>query len=65
MLVVNFGSGWIAAFNGFTCQFIGFMRNPDNSLLTIDGVWSLAFGNRWWRGSLHDAVLLRRNQGRK
>lgn len=45
ILVGNFGSGWIAAFNGFTRQFIGFVRNPDNSLLTIDGLWSLTFGN--------------------
>ena len=45
ILVGNFGSGWIAAFNGFTREFIGFMKNPDNSLVTIDGLWSLTFGN--------------------
>ena len=45
ILVGNFGSGWIAAFNGFTYKFEGFLRNPDNSLLTIDGLWSLTFGN--------------------
>ena len=45
ILVGNFRSGWIAAFNGFTRKFIGFVRNPDNSLLTIDGLWSLTFGN--------------------
>lgn len=45
ILVGNFGSGWIAAFNGFTHKFIGFMKNPDDSILTIDGLWSLAFGN--------------------
>jgi len=45
ILVGNFGSGQIAAFNGFTRQFIGFMRNPNNSILTIDGLWSLTFGN--------------------
>jgi uncharacterized protein (TIGR03118 family) len=45
ILVGNFRSGWIAAFNGFTHEFIGFVRNPDNSLLTIDGVWALTFGN--------------------
>ena len=45
ILVGNFGSGWIAAFNGFTHKFIGFMQNPDNSLVTIDGLWSLTFGN--------------------
>ncbi|HME13068.1 MAG TPA: TIGR03118 family protein [Candidatus Acidoferrum sp.] len=45
ILVGNFGSGWVAAFNGFTHKFIGFVQNPDNSLLTIDGLWSLTFGN--------------------
>jgi uncharacterized protein (TIGR03118 family) len=45
ILVGNFGSGWVAAYNGFTKEFIGFVRNPDNSILTIDGLWSLTFGN--------------------
>jgi uncharacterized protein (TIGR03118 family) len=45
ILVGNFGSGWIAAFNGFTHKFIGFMKNTDDSLVTIDGLWSLTFGN--------------------
>ena len=45
ILVGNFRSGWIAAFNGFTHKFIGFLKNPDGSLVTIDGLWSLTFGN--------------------
>jgi uncharacterized protein (TIGR03118 family) len=45
ILVGNFGSGWVAAFDGFTHQFLGFLKNPDDSLLTIDGLWSLTFGN--------------------
>jgi uncharacterized protein (TIGR03118 family) len=45
ILVGNFRSGWIAAFNGFTRKFIGWVRNPDDSLVTIDGLWSLTFGN--------------------
>jgi uncharacterized protein (TIGR03118 family) len=45
ILVGNFRSGWIAAFNGFTHKFLGFLRNADNSLITIDGLWSLTFGN--------------------
>jgi uncharacterized protein (TIGR03118 family) len=45
ILVGNFRSGWIAAFNGFTHKFIGWVRNADNSLVTIDGLWSLTFGN--------------------
>jgi uncharacterized protein (TIGR03118 family) len=45
ILVGNFRSGWIAAFNGFTHKFIGWVRNHDDSLVTIDGLWSLTFGN--------------------
>lgn len=45
ILVGNFRSGWIAAFNGFTHKFIGWVRNPDNSLMFIDGLWSLTFAN--------------------
>jgi len=45
ILVGNFGSGRIAAFNGFTHKFIGFVKNPDDSILAIDGLWSLTFGN--------------------
>ncbi len=45
ILVGNFGNGWIAAYNGFTYKFIGLMKNPDDSILTIDGLWSLTFGN--------------------
>jgi uncharacterized protein (TIGR03118 family) len=45
ILVGNFESGWIAAYNGFTHKFIGFVQNSDNSVVTIDGLWSLTFGN--------------------
>jgi len=45
ILVGNFGNGWVAAFNGFTYKFEGFLQNPDNSLVFIDGLWSLTFGN--------------------
>ena len=51
ILVGNFRSGWIAAFNGFTKKFIGFVKNPDNSLVTIGGLWSLTFGNNGNGGS--------------
>jgi uncharacterized protein (TIGR03118 family) len=51
ILVGNFRSGWIAAFNGFTKKFIDFVRNPDGSLVTIDGLWSLTFGNNGNAGS--------------
>lgn len=51
ILVGNFRSGWIAAFNGFNKKFIGFMKNEKGSLVFIDGIWSLAFGNNGGAGS--------------
>jgi uncharacterized protein (TIGR03118 family) len=45
ILVGNFGSGWIAAYNGFTGEFIDFMRDHEGNLVGIDGLWALAFGN--------------------
>jgi uncharacterized protein (TIGR03118 family) len=46
ILVGNFGSGKIAAFNGFTYKFMGFLKNSgDDSVMTIDGLWAIAFGN--------------------
>src|SRR5258708_34083212 len=51
ILVGNFRSGWIAAFNGFSKRFIDFVRNPDGSLVTIGGLWSLTFGNNGSAGS--------------
>src|SRR6267154_331105 len=51
ILVGNFRSGWISAFNGFTKRFIGFVQTPDNKLVTIGGLWSLTFGNNGSAGS--------------
>jgi uncharacterized protein (TIGR03118 family) len=45
ILVGNFGSGQIAAFNGFTHKFMGFVKSADDSVLSIDGLWSITFGN--------------------
>jgi uncharacterized protein (TIGR03118 family) len=45
ILVGNFGSGWIAAYNGFTGKFEGLMKDTNDKTLTIDGLWALAFGN--------------------
>jgi uncharacterized protein (TIGR03118 family) len=44
LLVGMFGSGQIAAFNPVNGRFIGLMKKPDNSILSIDGLWALAFG---------------------
>src|SRR5260221_1138634 len=51
ILVRHFRSCWIAAFNGFTQRFIGFVLKPDNSRIFIDGIWSLTFGNNGAAGS--------------
>ena len=45
LLVGNFRSGTIAAFNPLTGRFLGTVLNADGSATTIDGLWALAFGN--------------------
>src|SRR5438034_2235363 len=44
LLVGMFGSGQIAAFNPVSHRFIGLMRNPDDSVLSIEGLWAIEFG---------------------
>ena len=51
ILVGNLGSGKIAAFNPVSYQFRGFLRNPDNSVMKIDGLWAISFGNNAQAGS--------------
>ncbi len=50
ILVGNFGSGKIAAFNG-KGKFKGFMSNQRGKALVINGLWGLAFGNGSQAGS--------------
>jgi uncharacterized protein (TIGR03118 family) len=45
VLIGNFGDGTIAAFNPVTGSFMGNMLNPEGSVLKIDGLWALGFGN--------------------
>jgi uncharacterized protein (TIGR03118 family) len=45
VLVGNFGSGTIAAYNAVTGQFLGNMLTPNGGVLAIEGLWGLAFGN--------------------
>lgn len=44
VLVANFGSGQIAAFDATSGQFVGMMRGKRKPI-TIDGLWGLGFGN--------------------
>ena len=45
LLVGNFGSGRIAAFNPNTGNFQGLLRGPHGVPIAIDGLWGLGFGN--------------------
>jgi uncharacterized protein (TIGR03118 family) len=45
LLVGNFGSGRIAAFDPRTGQFRGLFRGPHALPITIEGLWALSFGN--------------------
>jgi uncharacterized protein (TIGR03118 family) len=51
ILVANFGSGWIAAFNPVTGLFQDFLRDANGQLITIPGIWSIAPGNGGKAGS--------------
>lgn len=45
LLVGQFRGGTVSAFNPVTGAFLGTMLNPDGSVVTIDGLWALEFGN--------------------
>ncbi len=45
LLIGNFGSGAISAYNITTGAWIGNMFDPNNLPVKIDGLWGLTFGN--------------------
>jgi uncharacterized protein (TIGR03118 family) len=45
LLVGNFGDGRINVVDPSTGDFLGQLRDRDNRVITIDGLWGLAFGN--------------------
>ena len=45
LLVGNFGDGTINAYDIASGTFQGQLRTPDGQILSIDGLWGLAFGN--------------------
>jgi uncharacterized protein (TIGR03118 family) len=55
LLVANFGDGTISAFDLNSGDFVGYMRDPDTKIISIDGIWGLTFGNGY---SLGDAGAL-------
>jgi uncharacterized protein (TIGR03118 family) len=53
LLVGQFGSGEIAAYDVVTGAFLARLRNPHEEILTIDGLWALSFGNGGASGPLN------------
>lgn len=45
LLVGNFGSGWISAYNPSTGAFLGYLDNSSGKPITDGGLWTLLFGN--------------------
>ena len=45
VIVGQFGSGEILAFDAITGRFEGKFENPNNSVISINGLWALAFGD--------------------
>jgi uncharacterized protein (TIGR03118 family) len=45
LLIGQFGSGQIAAYNLETGKFAGLVRDPSDQELAIEGLWALSFGN--------------------
>ena len=45
ILVGNFGSGHINAYDPATVKFQGELRRPHGGPITIDGLWGIGFGN--------------------
>ena len=53
LLVGQFGSGEIAAYDVATGAFLGEMRDTSDHVLEIEGLWALAFGNGASAGPLN------------
>jgi uncharacterized protein (TIGR03118 family) len=53
LLVGNFGSGQIAAFDPATGVFTGMMTDSTGATITVDGLWGIGFGNGLLGGSMH------------
>lgn len=45
VIVGQFGSGEILAFDAITGRFEGKFKDPNNSVISISGLWALAFGD--------------------
>jgi len=45
LLVANFGDGTLSAFDLTSGDFVGYLRDPDTKIISIDGLWGITFGN--------------------
>jgi uncharacterized protein (TIGR03118 family) len=45
LLVGNFGDGTIAAYDVHSGEFVGLLRRSNGTLLRIEGLWGIQFGN--------------------
>jgi uncharacterized protein (TIGR03118 family) len=45
LLIGNFGSGLIAAFDASTGSFVSFLKQSPGAPMRINGLWAIAFGN--------------------
>lgn len=45
LLVANFGDGTIVAYDLATGKELGYLRDADGNVVSIDGIWGLTFGN--------------------
>jgi len=51
LLVGNFGSGQIAAYDTVSGRFVGLFEDATGNPIAIDGLWGLSFGNNGKAGS--------------
>lgn len=45
LLVANFGDGTISAYDPVTGVDLGYLKDSDGNVISIDGIWGLTFGN--------------------
>jgi uncharacterized protein (TIGR03118 family) len=45
LLVANFGDGTVAAYNVMTGKALGYLKDANGNVISIDGLWGITFGN--------------------
>jgi uncharacterized protein (TIGR03118 family) len=63
LLVGNLGNGRINAFNAKTGNFIAPLKNTANKVISIDGLWGLAFGGGGMSGKTNQLFFTAGPQG--